>query len=330
MKTITATRLHGSLLWNENEHQIPIPKDDQYLVKVLASSVNPVDYKFASKLAEGETSKVLGWDAVAEILSDVSTQGIDNKQQIVWYLGSTLVDGCQSEYQVVDKNLLVPAPKSLAPAEAASLPLTGLTALELLLDKLAYLPEKCAQNAARPLLLINGAGGVGSILLQLCKLWGIPVVATASREESQRWCLTMGATTVISHQALASLQPDQFASIVCAHDTDKYFADMVRLAAPFGHIILLSSSNREHHIQLLMAKSVSIGFEFVFTRIQNTADGRKRQQTLLSLLSSLVDDGAIKSTTTQIITGLTANNIQHAHELLQQQKIIGKIVIKHT
>jgi NADPH:quinone reductase len=244
MKAITVSRQQGNLIWQQQERAMPQPAPTQYLIKLLASSVNPVDFKVAGKLAEGQTSRVLGWDAVGTVVQAGSHTDSSLLHKQVWYLGGLAADGCQAEYQLVDADLVVPAPAGLTATDAASLPLTGLTALELLLDKLTYQPQACAANRQRPLLLINGAGGVGSVLLQLCHLWQIPVTATASRPQSQQWCLQQGADTVIGHAELATLSAHQFAAVVCAHDTDSYFTEMTRLVAPFGQIIALSGAQR--------------------------------------------------------------------------------------
>ena len=330
MKAISVTRQQGNLIWQQHELAMPQPLSGQYLIKLQASSVNPVDFKVASKVAEGQTSRVLGWDAVGTVVAAGPDADNSLLQQQVWYLGELAAAGCQAEYQLVDADLVVRAPTKLSATDAASLPLTGLTALELLLDKLGYQSEACAANQQRPLLLINGAGGVGSVLLQLCRLWQIPVTATASREQSQQWCLQQGAAKVIRHADLASLSAHQFAAVVCAHDTDMYFAEMTRLVAPFGQIIALSGAQREHAVQLLMEKSVSFGFEFVFTRSQFAGPGRIRQQQLLALLGELSDKQLIRPTTTKILSGLTAENLHQAHQALAAQQLIGKLVLSYT
>lgn len=329
MKAITVSRQQGNLVWQQQERPIPQPQHGQYLVKLQASSVNPVDFKVASNVAEGQTSRVLGWDAVGEVVQAGPASDSSLLQQRVWYLGALAADGCQAEYQLVDADLVVPAPKQLSATAAASLPLTGLTAIELLLDKLGYQSTACVANQQRPLLLINGAGGVGSVLLQLCRLWQIPVTATASRAQSQQWCLQQGADKVIRHADLATLSAHQFAAVVCAHDTDAYFTDMTRLVAPFGQIIALSGAKQAHPVQLLMEKSASFGFEFVFTRSQFPGVGRARQQQLLAKLAELADQGLLMPTTTTVLDGLTADNLQQAHQALAAQQLIGKLVLAY-
>ncbi len=329
MKAITVSMQQGNLVWQEQQRDKPTPQPGQYLIQVLASSVNPVDYKVASKLTENETSRVLGWDAVGRVVQAGADTDSALLNQRVWYLGALSKDGCQAEFQLVDADLVVAAPAQLSSVDAASLPLTGLTALELLLDKLGYQPMACVENQQRSLLLINGAGGLGSVLLQLCRLWQIPVTATASRPQSQQWCMQQGAHQVVSHQQLAQLDAHQFAAVVCAHDTDVYFAEMTRLVAPFGQIIALSGARCDHPIQLLMEKSASFGFEFVFTRSQFIGDGRYRQQELLKLLAALADKQMVKATTTTVLQGLSADNLQQAHHLLQQQQLIGKLVLAY-
>jgi NADPH:quinone reductase len=329
MKAILASRVNGEILWGEKSLTLNKPSSKQCLIRVLASSVNPVDYKVVSKLPEGQSSNVLGWDAVGEVVEigeDVKRDFINKR---VWYLGSLTEQGCQSEYQLVDFELLAYAPESITATDAASLPLTGVTALELLIDKLGYKPYKCLENKSRPMLVINGAGGVGSILLQLCNLWDIPVTATASRQESQQWCLEHGANFVVKHQDIFSYEANSFASIVCAHDTDTYFNEMTRLIRPFGQIIALSGTQNMQPVQMLMDKSASFGFEFVFTRCKGDSSDKAKHKDYLDMLTQLVNKKDIKPTSTTYLRGLSPENLAKAHHELRVQKTIGKIVIEH-
>lgn len=317
------------LHWRRQALELATPSDQQLLVKLEASALNPVDIKVLSQLKAGQQAAVLGWDAVGVVVAKGDLVTDFQPGDRIWYMGQLGVSGAQASHQLVDQRLVAKAPANWDAAQSAALPLTALTAWELLTEKLGYLPYAAELNSTRPLLLINGAGGVGSVLLQLCRLWLIDVTATASRAESQAWCRTMGATQVIPHSELAKLNPHQFPAIVCAHDTDNYFDEMARLVAPSGCIVALSSAKQPHAIQLLMDKSASFSWEFVFSKTRYQTPDMAQQGQVLQQLSVLAEQGLIQSTTSTVLAGLSPETMAKACQLQASQQLTGKLVIDH-
>jgi len=303
----------------------PSPRAGDLLVAVQAFSVNPVDVKVRSAVSADEgTYKILGWDAFGVVEGvGSSVQGFEIGDQ-VWYAGQIDRQGCNAEKQVVDARIVSKAPQSLTPAEAAALPLTSLTAWESIFERLGYTPERSEWNQNNRLLLINGAGGVGSMALQLCRLAGIPVTATASREESRSWCFQKGATEVVGHRELSKLPESSFPRVLCCHDTDLYFDTMVRMVAPQGLVCGLAGAKKPHDIQSLMRKSAGFVWELMFTRSQFQTPDMAEQGKILATIAALVDDGKIETTLTDVTNGLTAENLREMHRRQEQGGMIGK------
>ncbi|HET6805310.1 MAG TPA: zinc-binding alcohol dehydrogenase family protein, partial [Frateuria sp.] len=234
----------------------PEPGPRDLLVRPRAVSVNPVDVKFRrGRPAPAGAPTILGWDACGEVVgvgSEVTGFALGDQ---VWYSAQMDRPGTNAELHCVDARIAAAKPKTLDHAAAAAMPLTSVTAWECLFDRLGYTPEPSESNAARPLLVINGAGGLGSMVLQLARRAGIDVTATAGREESRRWCRDMGASKVMPHAALPQVPDNSFPRILCAHDTDRYFDSMTRLVAPQGLVCAVASTHQPHDLQPLMAKS---------------------------------------------------------------------------
>jgi zinc-binding alcohol dehydrogenase family protein len=317
------------LEWHKHKLELAAPSEHQLLVKLEASALNPVDIKVLNQLKAGQQADVLGWDAVGIVVAKGRMVTEFKAGDRIWYMGQLGISGAQASHQLVDQRLVAKAPANWDVVQSAALPLTALTAWELLTEKLGYLPYASELNSNRPLLLINGSGGVGSVLLQLCRLWNIQVTATAGRAESQAWCLAMGATSVLPHQALAELNAHQFPAIVCAHDTDHYFDEMARLVAPSGGIVALSSAKQPHAIQLLMDKSASFNWEFVFSKTKYQTADMAQQGRVLQQLSLLAEQGAVQSTANTVLAGLTPETMAQAYQLQSSQQLIGKLVIDY-
>lgn len=309
----------------EREIAAPEIESDDLLVRIEALSVNPVDVKVRASADPGPGGfKILGWDAcgtVERVGSSVTGFAAGDR---VWYAGAIDRQGCNAELHAVDARITAKAPASLSAAEAAALPLTSLTAWESLFERLGYTPEPSDFNRNHSLLLINGAGGVGSVALQLCRLAGIPVTATASRDESRAWCFEKGATDVVSRQELATMPDASFARILCAHDTDLYFDAMARLVAPMGLVCGLAGAKRPHDIQPMMRKSAGFVWELMFTRSQFRTPDMGEQGRILARVAGLVDEGKIESTLTDVTNGFTAANLRAMHEKQEGGGVIGK------
>lgn len=313
------------------EQPTPEPKDHDLLVRIEAVSVNPVDYKVRQRIKKVEdTPRILGWDAAGIVESVGEKVTLFNKGDRVFYAGDITRSGSNATHQLVDEYIVGRMPESLDFPAAAALPLTAITAWEALFDRMKINPEK---DRDKQILIIGGAGGVGSISIQLAKkIFNLQVVATASREESRDWCLSLGADTIINHrenmveqyqqQGLAN--PDY---IFCLNDTDQHFKAMSELIAPQGMICSIVETTQSNDLGKLKAKSAGFVWEFMFTRpMYQTAD-RIKQYELLNSVSDLIDSGEIKTTLKDIFGQMSVENIMKAHEQLEAGSTIGKIVL---
>lgn len=311
----------------------PIPGARDLLVKISAVSVNPVDYKIRQNSAKDtvlETPKIIGWDAVGiveAVGSDVTLFDIGDP---VFYAGDITKQGSNAEYQIIDERIVGDKPKTLTIEEAVVMPLTGLTAWEILFDRIRINPEK---DKGKSILIIGGAGGVGSIAIQLAKkIAGLTVIATASRPETVKWCKQQGADFVVDHKDLiASVREAGFQYvdfILDFVDTNLYWDTMVELIKPQGHIASITGSSDPVALNKLKNKSVSFSWELMYTRSMFETDDRIEQHNILNKIADLLDDGTLKSTLNKKLIGLTADNFKKAHQLLESGKTIGKIAIK--
>ena len=298
------------------------------LVEVRGVSVNPVDTKVRIKITPEQGPKILGYDAagvVQAIGQDVQYFKVGDQ---VFYAGDLTRPGTNAALHAVDERIVGRKPESLGFAEAAGLPLTAITAWELLFDSFA-LTE--GQGQGEQLLIIGGAGGVGSILIQLAKkLTGLAVIATASRPETEAWVRKMGADHVIDHreslenqiQALG-IQPRYVASLTA---TDQYFPAIVQLIQPRGHIALIDDPGTLD-IALGKPKALTFSWEFMFTRSMYLTDDIAQQHILLNRVSDLVDQGALQSTVTQHVGRLSVETLKQAHRQQESGQMIGKQVL---
>jgi len=307
----------------------PEPGPNDLLVRPRAVSVNPVDIKTRlGKPASAEEPRILGWDASGEVVglgADVSGFGVGDE---MWYSAQIDRPGTDAELHLVDARIAARKPERLDHAEAAAMPLTTVTAWECLFDRLGYTMEPGDHNARTPLLLINGAGGLGSMALQLARHAGIRVTATAGRQVSRDWCREMGASDIIGHDELKDVPDNGFARILCAHDTDLYFDDMSRLVAPQGLVCAVASTQKPHDLQPMMAKSAGFVWELVFTRSLFQTPDMARQGEILATAAKWVDKGELKTTLTETLRGLSAETFIEAHRRLESGRMIGKLVVK--
>jgi zinc-binding alcohol dehydrogenase family protein len=308
------------------------PRD--LLVNVRAVSVNPVDTKVRGARHQGSTSentgkpRVLGWDAAGVVVSKgVAVSGFDVGDE-VYYAGELDRPGSNAEYQAVDERLVGRKPKSIGFAQAAALPLTSITAWELLFDRLGVREKEPGGS----LLVSGAAGGVGSILLQLARrLTGLTVVATASRPETVGWVTQMGAHHVIDHtKPLAEqvngvrVSPVKYIASLTA--TARNFAQLVEVLAPQGKLGLIDDPATLDVVPL-KRKAASLHWEFMFARsMWQTAD-MGDQGRLLTRVAELVDQGELRSTQTQTFSPINVENLKKAHALAESGKAIGKATL---
>ena len=310
----------------------PTPSGRDLLVQIKAVSVNPVDTKVRMRQAPqaGETN-VLGWDAAGVVVAVGSEAHLFKPGNEVWYAGSLVRPGTNAELHLVDERIVGKKPKSLDFAQAAALPLTTITAWELLFDRFGVLPGKRAKDES--LLIIGAAGGVGSILTQLARrLTAMTVIGTASRKETADWVLSLGAQHVIAHTQPLSVELKRVGIAAVTHvasltQTDAHFPEIVESLAPQGKFGLIDDP-KPIDINQLKRKSISLHWELMFTRpLFGTAD-MIAQHRLLSEVAELVDAGVIRTTFGAHFGRINAQNLKRAHALIESGKAKGKIVLE--
>ena len=310
----------------------PAASGHDLLVKVEAIAVNPVDTKVrAPKDKVEDAPRVLGWDAagtVAAVGPDVTLFKVGDP---VFYAGSITRPGANSEYHLVDERIVGHKPASLDFPNAAALPLTAITAWEALFDRLGVSPK--GDDAGRSVLIIGGAGGVGSIGIQLAKvLAGLTVIATASRPESEAWCRRLGADHIIDHRAdipaqLRKLGFDAVDYILCFNDTDRHFPAMAEAIAPQGKICSIVENASELPVGALKSKSATFVWEFMFTRAMFGTPDMIAQHRLLNEVARLIDAGRLQTTVGENLGTINAANLRRAHAQLEGGQTIGKLVL---
>ena len=314
------------------ETEVPKPQGRDLLVKVQANSVNPVDYKIRQNAAKDQvldTPKIIGWDAVGIVEAVGAEVALFNVGDAVFYAGDLTRSGSNAEYQLVDERIVGRKPKNLSIAEAAAMPLTGLTAYETPFDRFKYNP---ATDKGKSLLILAGAGGVGSIAIQLAKkLTDLTVIATASREETQDWCKQMGADYVVDHyelkDQLAAEGFEQVDFIFDCVDLKSYWETAAELIKPQGHIVSITGSSEPLNLNLLKNKSVTFSWELMYTRSMHQTEDMQRQHDILNHLAQLLEDGTLQTTLTTTFEGFSVENLKEAHKLQESGKSIGKNVI---
>ncbi len=306
----------------------PVALGRDILVKVEAVSVNPVDTKIRTRVEpeQGEY-QVLGWDAVGtvdEIGPDVT---LFKKGDKVWYAGAIDRPGCNAEYHLVDERIVATMPANLSSAEAAALPLTTITAWEMLFERFKF----NAQSTGI-LLIVGAAGGVGSIMIQLAKqLTKLTVIATASRKETIYWVKHMGADLVINHRnpldtELKKIGLTSVNNIAALTATDEHAATYSEIIAPQGQIALIDDPE-SFDIMPFKKKSVSIHWEFMYTRSLFETDDIIEQHKLLTQTAKLVEQGKIQTTLRNELGEINAANLIDAHQLIESGKSLGKVVL---
>jgi NADPH2:quinone reductase len=307
------------------------PTGHDLLVRVEAVSVNPVDTKMRAPKPQVEAQpKVLGYDAagVVEAVGDEVT--LFKPGDAIYYAGDITRPGSNAEYQLVDARLVGGKPQSLDFAQAAALPLTAITAWELLFQRMPFDADNGGKG--KSLLVIAGAGGVGSIAIQLARRAGFTVIATASRAETVDWCKAMGAHHVIDHRQplapqLAALGEQVDAAINLA-DTARYWQTLGELLAPQGHLGLIVEPSGAVNIgDPYKAKCIGIHWEMMFARPRFRTPDQDEQGRILDRVAALIDAGELRSTHGETLGTINAANLREAHRRLESGSAIGKLVL---
>ncbi len=302
------------------------------LVKVHAVSVNPVDAKLrVRKAPEAGAWGILGFDAAGVVEAVGPEVKAFKAGDAVFYAGSITRPGTNSEYHLVDERIVGHKPATLSDAEAAALPLTAITAWEMLFDRLDV--KRPTAQGGQAILVIGGAGGVGSITIQLLRaLTDLTVIATASRPETQAWVRECGAHHVIDHRQPLAPQVKALGLgapgfVFSTTQTDAHFADIVELIAPQGRFGLIDDPAQLDALPL-KGKAVSLHWELMFTRSMFGTPDMARQGQLLDEVAALVDAGRIRSTATETAGRIDAATLRRVHAQIESGSAHGKIVLE--
>ena len=298
----------------------PSPAGRDLLVKVEAISVNPVDTK---QRKQATASKILGWDAAGTVEATGKDVTLFKPGDAVYYAGDVTRPGCDSEYHLVDERIVGRKPKSLDFAQAAAMPLTSITAWESFYDRMHIVQGKS-------MLIIGGAGGVGSIGIQLAKASGLSVIATASRPETVAWVKELGADQVVNHREnlLSQIRKpvDYIANF--SGELDAYWPAMAELVAPQGAMVAIVGNAKPMAMDVVRSKSATMCWELMFTRPRFQTPDMIEQHRLLNEVAARLDAGKLKCTLKETLSPISGANLKKAHERLESGTMIGKLVLK--
>ncbi len=318
------------------ELEKPVAEGRDLLVEVSAVSVNPLDTKHRAPNPANRDlflapARVLGWDVAGVVAAVGSEVTLFAPGDAVYYAGSIARSGGNAEFHLVDERIVGRKPASLDFAEAAALPLTTITAWQGLFERMNI--SRTGAHAGKSLLVLGGAGGVGSICIQLAKrLAGLTVIATASRPESSAWARRMGADHIVDHglalpPQLKACGMPEVDYLFCANAAGRHFPDFADILKPQGRICSIVDAPGEADFALLKRKSISFCWEAMFTRALFQTPDMVAQHELLDEAAGLIEAGVLQSTATQNLGRINAANLMHAHHLVEQGRSIGKIVL---
>lgn len=309
---------------------MPLVGPHDLLVEVRAVSVNPVDTKIRLGAAVNEP-RVLGWDASGVVRAVGSAVTLFAPGDEVFYAGSIVRPGSNSQFQSVDERIVGRKPRNLGFAEAAALPLTSITAWELLFDRLRV-PEGGGEG--KSLLIIGAGGGVGSILIQLARqLTRLTVIGSASRDATRAWVTRLGAHHTVDHTRpmqpqLAELGLANVDIVISLTHTDHHYPDIIEALAPQGQLALIDDPATLDAVPL-KRKSISLHWELMFTRSMFGTADMVRQHELLNRVAAMIEDGALTTTLGEHFGVINAANLRRAHALIESNRAIGKIVLEN-
>lgn len=314
----------------EFETPTPIAKGHDLLVKVQAVSVNPVDVGVRSGHGVLQQPKIIGWDAVGTVVAIGEKVSLFQPGDQVFYAGSFVRPGSDSQYQLVDERITGRAPKNISLVQAAAMPLTSLTAWEALFEQLAI--DYQANNHDKTILIINGSGGVGSIATQLAHMAGLNVIASASRPETIRWVKEHGADQTVNHRRDLVKEVHQLGYkyvdyILELNDLDGHWNEMAELIKPGGRIVSITENKHPINLKKLTKKRATFAWEWMYSKSYYQTPDMITQHQILDKISELLDKGIIKSTLTKELTPINVENLKLAHQLVETNHMIGKVVV---
>jgi NADPH2:quinone reductase len=310
------------------------PTGRDLLVRVAAVSVNPVDTKARMQRYGGATGRggeaILGWDAAGTVEAVGPEVALFRPGDAVYYAGNIGRPGSNAELQLVDERIVGAKPASLDWADAAAVPLTAITAYEAIVERLGVDPE--AVDRGKTLLVVAGAGGVGSMAIQIGHLLGLEVIATASRAESTDWCRALGASAVIDHRAplaegLKAAGRGEVDGLLLCADTDAYWPQLADAIKPQGAICSIVANQAPIDLKTLMRKSARFSWESMFARANYGTPDMIEQHRLLGRVAAWIDAGQLRGTATERLAPINAENLRAAHARVESGRMIGKIVL---
>jgi zinc-binding alcohol dehydrogenase family protein len=310
---------------------VPQPGARDLLVKVSAVAVNPVDTKIRLNTEpENGAYKVLGWDAAGVVEATGSEASLFRPGDKVWYAGDVTRPGTNAEYQCVDERIVGRVPENLSMAEAAAMPLTTVTAWELLFDRLGVQQGK---GHGKALLVVGASGGVGSVLVQLARqLTELTVIGTASRDATRDWVLSLGAHKVIDHSkpltdGLSQIGVSEVDYVASLTHTDEHIDQIVEALRPQGKLALIDDP-LQLDVRKLKRKSLSLHWEFMYTRSLFQTDDQIEQHRILMKVADLVEQGVLRTTVADHYGVINADNLRRAHAVMEAHQARGKIVLE--
>jgi zinc-binding alcohol dehydrogenase family protein len=312
----------------------PAPAGHDLLVAVKAIAVNPVDTKVrAGRGAQGKVEdppRIIGWDASGIVQSVGEKVTLFKPGDEVWYAGDITRPGCNAEYQLVDERIVGHKPQSISHAQAAALPLTAITAYEAFFDRLGI--DRDGAHKGQSILIIGAGGGVGSIGIQLAKLAGLRVIATASRPETEAWVKELGADNVVNHREdmiaqVRSLGLQHVDHIAIFNDM-RHWDTAVELIQPQGGIVSIDDTNLPMPMDGMKMKAASLHWEFMFARAMHQTPDMIEQHRLLSWVAGEIDAQRIRTTVTEVLSPINAHNLREVHRQIETGTARGKIVIE--
>ena len=320
MKAVAHT---GSEIASLKDIELPRPTASgrDLLVRVEAVSVNPVDTK--QRKAGSPTPRVLGWDAAGTVEAVGPEVTLFKPGDAVYYAGDVTRPGCDSEFHLVDERIVGRKPNKLDFAQAAAIPLTAITAWESFFDRMKV-------QKGKSLLIIGGAGGVGSIGIQIAKIAGLRVIATASRPETIAWCQELGADEVVNHRESLAAQVKHPVDYIAnfSGDLDLHWPAMAELVAPQGAVLAIVGNTKPIAMDVVRSKSASVCWELMFPRPRFKTPDMTEQHKLLNQVADWLDSGKLRGTLKETLSPINAANLRKAHEKLESGTMIGKLVLR--
>lgn len=316
----------------------PTPGPRELLVRVRAVSVNPLDTKVRQgSVVVPDAVVVLGWDASGVVEAVGEQVSLFKPGDEVYYAGSFHLPGSNAELHCIDERMVGAKPHSLKFAQAAAIPLTALTAWQLLFERMGVTPssEGAISGKGETLLIVGAAGGVGSMLIQLARrLTAFSVIATASRDASREWCLSLGAHHVVDHRQsltaqMSALDVPPVTHIACLTHTASHLPELIELIEPHGKLGIIDD-HATFDAAPLKGKSLSLHWEMVFTRALYQTRDLGVQHQILDRVAALIDQGLVRTTLTTVLSPLTAASLREAHRLIEAGEVIGKVVVSQA